>query len=85
MRFVDCTFELEAELSDGRLFKKRGATDPETGKVISVCFDQMEDIAVWQYIHIECKPILEPEPSVHDSMENQSMNKSGRNSHMGSI
>ena len=55
LRFVDCFFEFRSEREQGgHEIRKRGVTPLETGEVVSVRFDRMEDIKLWSWMEITC-------------------------------
>jgi hypothetical protein len=66
LRFVDCFFELKAEREQGgQEFRKKGVTPLETGEVVSIRFDRMEDIKLWSWIEVESWT-NEPEETLPD-------------------
>mmetsp|Transcript_3732 Transcript_3732/g.5656 ORF Transcript_3732/g.5656 Transcript_3732/m.5656 type:complete len:103 (+) Transcript_3732:1056-1364(+) len=52
LRFVDCFYEIEAETEVGKPWLKKGQTPAETGEVVTLRFDQMEDISVWTWMKV---------------------------------
>jgi hypothetical protein len=75
LRFVDCYYELRAERdSGGYQILKKGCTPIETGEVITLRFDQMEDINVWTFMEVIAwsnEPVEEPEEVLATPMGDQ--------------
>lgn len=65
LRFIDCDFTIVAERgTHPNLFMKKGST-PYNGDVVTVKFDQMQDIDVWTWMRITTVsnlPVTPPEP-----------------------
>ena len=49
---VDCFFEIKGEYESGNVFMKRGVTNDITGEIMTLRFDQMEDVNAWHWMEI---------------------------------
>ena len=67
---VDCFYQIKGEYENGQTFMKRGVTNDITGEIVTLRFDQMEDVHAWHWMEVFTWT-NQPEPEVPEQVDEE--------------